>query len=434
MGMLDKIEKKYVNIFLFLDLFKMKTKIPKDFTQVMRIQDRRVQKLVKKAYQIPFYKERFDTAGVKPSDIKTGDDLSKLPLLTKDELRAWMNEEAKNPGYENWFHDTTSGSSGVPLMLLVSPREKAYNMANWFRVMMTAGYNPFFGKTMSRRSAHSVTGGSDTFLQKFGILRRGFVSQYDPEPDVVKQINDYKPDFLYMNKSEFMRICLYCKQNNVRLHKPKFYCPTGEKIDDTARKLFAEILGKGIIDSYGTAETGAAMVRLFDSTEYVVHNDSFVVNIYDEKNNPSNEGNIVVTPLYKTDLPLINYAIGDKGTCEVRNGVRFITSVQGRMNDFFRYDTGEVTTFFEIAPVIAHCEDILQIRFIQKSYDKIFVQCVQNKDTSDKSTKEIEADLTEKLNARFKHPFEIEYEWMESIPPDKNGKLRMIVNEIKEDR
>lgn len=429
--MFEKMQKKMVNVLLFLDLFKMKTKIPKDFTKVMKIQDRRVQKLVKKAYKIPFYKKRFDEAGVKPSDIRTGDDLSKLPLLTKDELRAWMKEEADNPKYKDWFHDTTSGSSGVPLMLLYSPREKAYNMANWFRVMMVAGYNPFLGKTMSRKSAHSISGGKDTFLQRIGILRRGFVAQYDPEPEIVKQINAYKPDFLYMNKSEFMRICLYCKQNNVKLKKPRFYCPTGEKIDDTARKLFREVLGPGIIDSYGTAETGAAMVKLFNSKEYVVHNDSFVVNIYDEKNQPAEEGNIVVTPLYKTDIPLINYAIGDRGTCEVRKGVRYITSVQGRMNDFFRYDTGEVTTFFEIAPIIAHCEDIFQIRFIQKTYDLIHVQCVQNKEVSKLSTEEVEKMLTEKLNAKFKHPFEIEYEWMDSIPPDKNGKLRMIVCEVK---
>lgn len=120
-------------------------------------------------------------------------------------------------------------------------------MANWFRVMMCAGYNPFKGKTMSRKSAHSISGGSDTFLQHFGILRRGFVDQYAPEPEIVKQINAYKPDFLYMNKSEFMRICLYCKQNHVELEKPKFYCPTGEKIDDTARKLFAEILDRELL-------------------------------------------------------------------------------------------------------------------------------------------------------------------------------------------
>ena len=74
-----------------------------------------------------------------------------------------------------------------------------------------------------------------------------------------------------------MRICLYCKQNNVKLAKPRFYCPTGEKIDDAARKLFAEILGPGIIDSYGTAETGAAMVRLFDSKEYVVHSHNGIL-------------------------------------------------------------------------------------------------------------------------------------------------------------
>ncbi len=428
--MFESLQRKLVNVFIFLDLFKMKKKIPKDFTGVMKLQDLRVRKLVKKAYKIPFYRKRFDEAGVRPEDIHTGDDLSKLPLLTKDELRTWMNEEAKKSKYDQWFHDTTSGSSGVPLMLLVSPREKAYNMANWFRVMMTAGYNPFQGKTMSRKSAHSITGGSDTFLQRFGILRRGFVDQYAPEPEIVKQINAYKPDFLYMNKSEFMRICLYCKQNGVRMAKPKYYCPTGEKIDDTARKLFREILGPGIIDSYGTAETGAAMVRLFSSKEYVVHNDSFVVNIYDEKNRPAAEGNIVVTPLYKTDLPLINYAIGDRGTCEVRNGVRFITSVQGRMNDFFRYDTGEVTTFFEIAPIIAHCDDIFQIRFIQETYKKIHIQCVRNDEMSDKSKEEIEEDLTGKLNAKFKHPFEIEYEWMDSIPPDANGKLRMIVCKV----
>ncbi|MEE1227907.1 MAG: hypothetical protein U0K57_02970 [Lachnospiraceae bacterium] len=425
--MFEKFQRKMVNVLLFLDLFKMKKSIPNDFSGVMKKQDERVRRLVRRAYEIPFYKKRFDEAGVKPEDIKCGDDLSKLPLLTKDELRAWMNELDQDPKYKEWYHDTTSGSSGVPLMLLVSPKEKAYNMANWFRVMMVAGYNPFFGKTMSRKSAHSLSAGNDTFLQRFGILRRGFVAQYDPEPDIVKRINEYKPDFLYMNKSEFMRICLYCKQNHVELSKPKFYCPTGEKIDDTARKLFHEILGPGIIDSYGTAETGAAMVRLFDSTEYIVHNDSFVVNIYDEKNRPAKEGNIVVTPLYKTDLPLINYAIGDKGTCEVRDGVRYITSVQGRMNDFFRYDTGEVTTFFEIAPIIAHCEDIFQIRFIQETYHKIHIQCVQNKEVSDKTTDQIESELTEKLNAKFKHPFEIEYEWMDSIPPDKNGKLRMIV-------
>lgn len=429
--MLEKLERKFVNVLIFFDLAKMKKKIPDDFTTVKRIQSRRVHKLAKKAYRIPFYRKRFDEAGITPKDIRTGDDLVKLPVLTKEELRAWMKEEAEKPKYKDWFKDTTSGSSGEPLMVLLSPKEKAYMMANWFRVMMLAGYNPFFGKTMSRRSAHSVTGGYDTVLQKLGILRRGFVSQYDPEESVIKTINEYKPDFLYMNKTEFMRICLYCKNNGVELWKPKYYVPTGEKIDDAARELFHEILGDGIIDSYGTAEAGACMVKLFDSDEHVVHNDSFVVNVYDDNDELADEGKIVVTPLYKTDLPLINYVVGDRCVSEKRDGVRFIKSVQGRLNDFFRYSTGEVTTFFEIAPIIAHCDGILQIRFIQNSYEDIKIQCVFNDEKTDQTRQEVEEQLTADLQKKFKHPFNIEYDWMDSIPPDENGKLRMIVCNIK---
>ena len=56
---------------------------------------------------------------------------------------------------------------------------------------------------------------------------------------------------------------------------------------------------------------------------------------------------------------------------------------------------------------------------------------MQNKELSSLSEKEVEEKLTEQLNAKFKHPFEIEYEWMDSIPPDENGKLRMIVCKVK---
>ena len=172
------------------------------------------------------------------------------------------------------------------------------------------------------------------------------------------------------------------------------------------------------------------MVKLGSSDEYTVHNDSFVVNVYDDNDRPADEGKIVVTPLYKTDLPLINYVVGDKVNAVVRDGVRFISGVQGRMNDAFKYETGEVTTFFEIAPIIAHCEDVMQIRFIQEDYHNITVQCVHNEEESDRTKEEIEKELRTALDAKFKHPFNIKFDWMKVIPPDDNGKLRMIVCRI----
>ena len=46
------------------------------------------------------------------------------------------------------------------------------------------------------------------------------------------------------------------------------------------------------------------------------------------------------------------------------------------------------------------------------------------------SREELEEYLTTSLNKIFKIPFSFEFEWMQVIPPDKNGKLRMIVCEV----
>ena len=428
--MFENLQKKLSNFYLFFDLFTMTKKVPEDFTRVLRTRDRRIRKLMKKAYKIPFYRERFDRAGVKPEDIRTGDDLVKLPLLTKDELREWMASEVKKPKYKNWIIDTTSGSTGKPLSILLSPREKTYMRANWFRVMMCCGYNPFFGKTMSRINAHDENAGSrDTILQNFGILKRRYVDQYAPEDQVIDEINAYKPDWLYMNKTELMRLVLYSNRTGKKIFHPKLYDPVSEKVDEKDRSLFIKTLGPGIVDSYGSAETGACLLRRPGDEEYVVHNDSFVVNVVDDEGKLSTEGRIVITPLYKTDLPFINYSIGDAATCRREGGVNFITSVQGRMNDYFYYENGDVTSFFEVTPVIAHCSDILQIRFIEESFDLIHVQIVRDPRAS-MTKEEIEQYVEGGLNEIFKRPFSFRFEWMDSIPPDKNGKLRMIVANV----
>ena len=426
-----KLQKKLMNFYLFKDLGKMETKISNYPTKGRARQAKNIKALMKRAYEVPFYKERFDKAGVKPEDIRTPEDLTRLPLLTKDELREWMNTEIGKPEYKDWIVDTTSGSTGKPLSILFSPREKAFMKANWLRVMMTTGYNPFTGKTVSRINAHDENaGGRDTILQKFGILRRSYVNQYAPEEQIIDEINASKPDWLYMNKTELMRIVLYANRTGKKIFHPKYYDPISEKVDENNRKLFIKELGPGIIDSYGSAETGACMIRLPGKDYYIIHEDQFVVNIVDDEGKPAEEGRVVITPLYKTDLPLVNYSIGDKATCRrTKNGTLVVTSIQGRMNDYFYYEDGQVTSFFEVTPVIAHQPDILQIRFIEETYDLIHVQIVRD-DKASLTEKELEEYVSTNLNKIFKKPFNFEFEWMQSIPPDANGKLRMIVSKV----
>ena len=86
------------NVMTLYYLVKLDKKIPTDRDRALRKQNRKVHKVMKRAYRIPFYRERFEKSGTTPDDYHCAEDLYKFPLLTKDELRDWMDEEAaKDP-------------------------------------------------------------------------------------------------------------------------------------------------------------------------------------------------------------------------------------------------------------------------------------------------------------------------------------------------
>ena len=427
-----KLERKFINLLLGINLFRLQRDKGFNLPKEKRAAERHLRKLMKAAYDIPFYRKRFDQVGLKPSDFRTTEDLYKFPVLTKADLRHWMDEEEGKEKYKYYFCDNTSGSSGTPTRVYYSPMEKAWNMANWVRVLMRAGYDPFTGLTASRLFRLSVSETKTNILQKFGLLRREFINQYAPEPDVIKQINDLKPDLLYMNKTELMRVALYASKHNIPVHHPKFTVPTGEMIDDSSRNLFLHVFGEGLIDAIGCAEVGSVMTKYPGKDYWRIQGDIFAVNVYDDAGAAAEEGNLCITPLYKTDFPLINYMVGDRVRMgKLGNGAKVMTSILGRSNDFISHEDGTVTTFFMVTPIFAENPDIVQARLIEKSYDELIIQAVAADGLTEEDKKGVENTVISQMNDTLKQPMNIKFEWMDVIPPDENGKLRLIVNEMK---
>ena len=75
--------------------------------QIKAWQDERLVEQVRHVYaNVPYYKKLMDERGVPPADIKSSDDLYKLPFLTKSDLRqAYIRAVAaahdKNPNEAN---------------------------------------------------------------------------------------------------------------------------------------------------------------------------------------------------------------------------------------------------------------------------------------------------------------------------------------------
>ena len=145
------IQKKLKNFYTFYYLMKMPKSFDRDPAVMKAEQNRNIHKLMKRAYEIPFYRKRFEASGTTPDDYHCSEDLVKFPLLTKPELRLWMQEEWEN---HPEIHDSvnvlsTSGSSGVPLKVLYTQREQAFSDANWIRGLSVGGYKPLRGKMYS---------------------------------------------------------------------------------------------------------------------------------------------------------------------------------------------------------------------------------------------------------------------------------------------
>ena len=88
--------------------------------EIIAWQNERLQALVKHAYEHTiYYKELFDKLGLKPSDIQCAEDLKKLPILTKDVVRARFDDlVSDNINQYRHRKEKTGGTSGDPMIYL----------------------------------------------------------------------------------------------------------------------------------------------------------------------------------------------------------------------------------------------------------------------------------------------------------------------------
>ncbi|HBG37044.1 MAG TPA: hypothetical protein DDW88_08275 [Treponema sp.] len=82
------------------------------------LQFARLKNLIEKIYaNVPFYKEKFDALGLKPSDIRCLEDIKKLPFTTKDDLRqTYPYGLLAVPQSEIVEIHMSSGTTGLPVV------------------------------------------------------------------------------------------------------------------------------------------------------------------------------------------------------------------------------------------------------------------------------------------------------------------------------
>jgi phenylacetate-CoA ligase len=118
--------------------------------KLKQLQLSKIKRLVNYAYYCsPFYREIYDRAGVKPEDIKTLDDMKRLPIISKDDQRASMEREKSPLGgmltvplEEIEATYSSAGTTGVPTFSLRTRGEFQEMTEFYARMLWMQGVRP----------------------------------------------------------------------------------------------------------------------------------------------------------------------------------------------------------------------------------------------------------------------------------------------------
>ena len=156
-----------------------------------------------------FYRELYTNAGVFDLEIKSFDDIEKLPVINKRVLRGYSYEDLLTvPISDDLNIHTTSGSTGEPFRIYQNKMEDYLSHVRVFSMLRDIGYHPWKKITMITRYNTDERFGVEQDLsvigklqKTLGVFQRNIISIYDDPKDIIRQIEADPPYILWSTPS-----------------------------------------------------------------------------------------------------------------------------------------------------------------------------------------------------------------------------------------
>lgn len=300
----------------------------------------------------PFYRKMFSASGIDPDEIRTVDDLVKLPFTEKKDLQLHNEDFLCVPPEKIVDYITTSGTLGDPVTFGCTDKDLDRLAHNEMKSFSCAGLRPGNIVQLMTTLDKRFMAGLAYFLgiRKLGasIIRVGN-GMPELQWDTIRRI---KPDTIMCVPSFILRLIEYAEQNGIdyRNSSIKRIIGIGEGLrnqDFTLNLLGKRIKEKWDVElfaTYSSTEMGAT----FPECEYGcgghLHPELIIVEIIGDDDRPVPDGQVgevVVTTLGVEGMPLLRFRTGDMSSKVVapcacgRNSYR-LTPIVGRKNNMIK--------------------------------------------------------------------------------------------------
>ncbi len=323
---------------------KMET-MPRE--ELEKLQYEELKTLITKLYESnQFYRERMDSKGVKPEDIKCLKDISKLPFMYKQDLRdCYPTKMFTVPNREVVRYHVSSGTTGKPTLVGYTQDDLGYWTEALARSLTSAGLGP--EDTVQVCYGYGLfTGGLGLH---YGVERIGATVLPASTGNSERQIElmiDLGVTAIACTPSYMIHLIDVAKKMGVdfrRDTKLKVAILGAEPWSDSMRQKIEEGAGIKTFDIYGTSELAGPMFTECECHDGIhISGDIAYVEAIDPETEevlPEGEkGEIVFTMLKKQAFPLVRYRIKDitsihYGPCKCGRTSPRIDRISGRSDD-----------------------------------------------------------------------------------------------------
>ena len=407
------------------------------------IESRQWEKLLKildEAYRnVPFYRSRFSEAGLTPKAIQDPADLSKLPVLTKADIRSHQ-EALMNPGYEKseLITSATGGTTDSPITIYL-------DWDCWSkRRAATLFFSRWFGYEIGERQA--LLWGAEQDLPKYKTwkskLREWLVgpvlwlpSSYLNDEVMLRYhqlLREFAPGVLQAYPTPLYIFACFLERKGLRLAIPNINV-VAECLYDYQRAKIEAVFNTKVFNWYGARELGHIATECREHKGLHLNKYGLYAEVITaEGSSQHGEGQLVFTDLHNRAMPLIRYKIGDVGAishrrCACGSQLAFVEYVGGRYVETFKKKDGTYIPGVAFTNrIIKDHFGIEKLQIVQKDYGYYHLNIVKGQEYREEDV----SGLKKRMSDFIHEPLAFEVNFVDDIMPEQSGKVLFCKSEV----
>jgi phenylacetate-CoA ligase len=394
------------------------------------------------AQTVPYYQRVFAEVGFRPEQFQSPEDLARLPILTKADLRR-AGAELRSVAIpeRDCVRKTTSGSTGVPLTVWCDQDALQFKRACALRSDEWSGWHHGEPKAMFWGNANADWPGLRGRLRKFLIDRTDALDALNVTEATLeacaRRLVRMQPRLLVGHAHTLYLFGQYVRSRGFRI-RPAGIVSTAMPLHQHQRDLLKATFECRVLNRYGCEETSLIASQCEAEAGLHLNCDNVYAELLPNPVGDPNSRIIVLTDLVNRAMPLIRYQVGDvvvpspaDAACPCGRAMPTLQSVNGRDADYVVTPEGRFISGISLTENFAlKIPNVSQVQVVQPELDRLLVRVVPEAGFNEQA----ETRLRETTRSLFGESMHAQFEFVESIPQEPSGKYRFCISEVARQR